>query len=48
MPMERTPGTLWIGFWVCSRASQDVVAKRKVFTPNWELNPDFPVVQPVA
>jgi hypothetical protein len=37
---ERAHGTLWLGGWVCPRASLGAVEKRKIFTlPRLELRP---------
>jgi hypothetical protein len=38
-PGERTPGIHCIGGWVGPRAGLDVVVKRKITSPFWELNP---------
>jgi hypothetical protein len=46
-PRERTPGTHWIGGWVCPRAGLNAV-KRRIFCPCWESNPNSSAVQPVA
>jgi hypothetical protein len=48
IPMEKAPGTLWIGGWVGPRAVLDAVVKRKIPSPRRELNPRTPIVQPVA
>jgi len=37
-PNEKAPGTLWIGGWVGSRASLDVVVKGNIPTPNRDSN----------
>jgi hypothetical protein len=42
---RKVPNTLWIGEWVCSRASLDTAEKRKVSCLRQESNPGF---QPVA
>jgi hypothetical protein len=47
-PRERAPGTHGIGGWVGPRAGPDAVVKRKVPSPRRKLNPDHPIVQPVA
>jgi hypothetical protein len=47
-PWERAPDTHWIGGWVGPRAVLDMVVKRKIPSPCWELNPRTPIVQPVA
>jgi hypothetical protein len=47
-PRERAPGTHWIGGWVGPRAVVDVVVKRKIPSPHWDLNPRTPTVQPVS
>jgi hypothetical protein len=47
-PRERTLGNHWIGGWVDTRAVLDAVVKRKIHSPRRELNPNTPIVQPVA
>jgi hypothetical protein len=47
-PMERPPGTHWIGGWVGPRAVLDVVVKRKIPSPRRESKPRTPIVQSVA
>jgi hypothetical protein len=47
-PMERVPGTLWIGSWVSPRAVLDPVVKRKIPSPCQELNPRTLITQPIA
>jgi hypothetical protein len=47
-PRERTPGTHWIGGWVCPRAVLDAMVKRKIPSPCWESNPRTLIVQLVA
>jgi hypothetical protein len=47
-PREGAPGTHWIGGWVGPRAILDVVVKRKIPSPHWELNPRTLIIQPVA
>jgi hypothetical protein len=40
LPLERAPGTHWIGGWVSHRASLDDVEKRKFLSlPRLELQP---------
>jgi hypothetical protein len=38
----------WIGGWVGPRAVLDMVVKRKIPSPHWELNPRTPIIQPLA
>jgi hypothetical protein len=47
-PVERAPGTRWIGGWVDPRAGLDLVSKRKIPSSHRKSNPDHPVVQPIA
>jgi len=37
-PRERAHGTHWIGGWMGSRTSLDVVVKRKIPSPCWDPN----------
>jgi len=45
---KRAPGTHCIGGWVGPRASLDMVVKRKIPSPQWEMNPRTPIFQPIA
>jgi hypothetical protein len=45
---ERAPSTHWIGGLVGSRASLNLVRKRKLPSSRWESNSDHPIVQPVS
>jgi len=45
---ERAPGTHWIRGRVGPTAVLDMVVKRKIPNPRWELNPRTLIVQPVA
>jgi len=45
---ERASGTHWIGDWVGPKTSLDMVVKRIIPSPCWELNPRTLIVQPVA
>jgi hypothetical protein len=47
-PMERAPGTNWIGGWVGPRAVLDAVVKRKIRSSHRESNSRTPIVQPIA
>jgi hypothetical protein len=47
-PMERAPGTHWIGVWVGPSAILDTVVKRKITSPRLESNPRTPIIQPLA
>jgi hypothetical protein len=47
-PMEKAPGTHWIGGWVGPRVVLDAVVKRKIPSLRREMNPRTPIVQPVA
>jgi hypothetical protein len=47
-PRERAPTPHWIGGWVGPRAGLDTMSKRKIPSPRQELNPDHPIVQPIA
>jgi hypothetical protein len=47
-PTERAPHTHWIGGWVGPRTVLDVVVKRKIPNPRWELNPRTPIIQPIT
>jgi len=38
-PMDRTPGTHWIGGWVGPGAVLDMVSKGKILSPRQESNP---------
>jgi hypothetical protein len=44
---EITPGTNWIGGWLCPRSSVDDVEKKK-FLPYRDSNSNPSVVEPVA
>jgi hypothetical protein len=46
--MGRALGTHWIGGRLGHRAILDMVVKRKIPSPHWELNPRTLIVQPVA
>jgi len=37
-PRDRAPGTYWIGGGMDPRAGLDVVEKRKIPSPHWELS----------
>jgi hypothetical protein len=41
-PREGVPATRWIGGWLGSRASLDMVSKRKIPSPRRESNSDHP------
>jgi hypothetical protein len=45
LPMERAPGTNWIGGWVGPRAVLDEVVKRKIPSPRRESNSRTPIAQ---
>jgi hypothetical protein len=46
-PKERTSGTHWIGGWVGPRAGLDMVVRRKIPRPYWDLNPNHPAPSPL-
>jgi hypothetical protein len=47
-PQGRAPGTYWIGDWVGPRVVLDMMVKREITSPCWELNPRIPIIQPIA
>jgi len=47
-PSNRNLSTHWIGGWMVPRAGLDMVPKGTILSPQWELNPDHPTVQPIT
>jgi hypothetical protein len=48
IPRERVPRTHWPGGCAGLRAGMDKVVKRKIPSPRWESNPDYPARNLVA